>query len=628
MHLYSGSTVDFVEDATHNRIAEKVSEGFERYFRYEPPKSEVQAWRNSLHAVSDVVRHGDLLDHGIVVELQLPLSSRRLDCMLTGHDDAGKGEAVIIELKQWEHAGPSWVDDCVSTFVGGRERDVLHPSRQVGNYERYLLDVHSAFTEGEIGLQSCSYLHNLKSEDAGELVAEHHRELLQLYPLYAGDQVDALIDYLLANVGGGGGGPVLDEVLRGRYRPHKRLLDHVARMISEDPTFVLLDDQQVAFNAVLAKVRARHLADQPSVILIRGGPGTGKSVIAVNLLAELARQGLTVHHATGSRAFTEALRQRVGSRASALFKYFNSFMEAGEAEFDVLICDEAHRIREYSWNRFTPKADRKDRPQVDELISAAKVSVFFIDDMQVVRPGELGSAALIRDGARRMKADESEFTLETQFRCGGSDAYISWIENTLELNRTPDVMWNAAEEFDFDVVDSPHELEALIRARAEEGFTARMAAGFCWSWSKPNADGTLVNDVVVGDWSMPWNAKPDAGRLAPGIPKSNYWATDPGGLEQVGCIYTAQGFEYDYAGVIVGRDLVYRAREGWVGQPEYSKDGEVRRTAKGDLQRFTRLVQHTYRVLLTRGMLGCFVYFEDDATRDFFLSRIERSGDQ
>lgn len=624
MHLYSGSTVDFVEDSTRNRIADKVAAGFERYFRYKPPATEVAAWRNSLRAMASVVQHGDLLDHGIVVELQLPLSSRRLDCMVTGHDDGGQPEAVIVELKQWEHVGPSWVDDCVRTVVGGRERDVLHPSRQVGNYERYLRDVHTAFNEGDVALRSCSYLHNMRTSDATELFDERHRESLQLHPVYPGDQVDGLVDYLVANVGAGDGGPVLDEVLRGRYRPHKRLLDHVAKIIDADPTFVLLDDQQVAFNAVLAKVRARHLAVQPSVILIRGGPGTGKSVIAVRLVAELARQGLVVHHATGSRAFTEAIRKQVGRRASALFKYFNNFVDAGEAEFDVLVCDEAHRIREHSWSRFTPKGDRSDRSQVDELVSAAKVSVFFIDDLQVVRPGEVGSAALIQETAERLGADQSEFELETQFRCGGSDAYLRWVANTLGLERNPDVLWNPAEEFDFDVVDSPSELEALVRSKAKEGFTARLTAGFCWPWSDPNPDGTLVHDVVVGDWSMPWNAKPEAGRLAPGIPKSNYWATDPGGIDQVGCIYTAQGFEYDYSGVIWGRDLVYRLREGWVGQPEHSRDNLVRRGARHDPAHFTRLVQHTYRVLLTRGMLGCFVYFVDEQTRDFVLSRIER----
>jgi uncharacterized protein len=91
----------------------------------------------------------------------------------------------------------------------------------------------------------------------------------------------------------------------------------------------------------------------------------------------------------------------------------------------------------------------------------------------------------------------------------------------------------------------------------------------------------------------------------------------------VGCVYTAQGFEYDFAGVIFGRDLVWRPRQGWVGQPEYSHDTIVKRAAKSDPARFTALVKNTYRVLLTRGLRGCAVYFEDEQTRDFVLSRVE-----
>jgi hypothetical protein len=623
VHLYSGSSIDFVEDATRNRIASKLEDSFFTHFRYKPPENEVRSWQSSLRSMADALKIGSLDDQGVVVELQLPLSSRRLDCMVTGHDTGGQAEAVIVELKQWQEAAPSWVDDCVRTVVGGGERDVLHPSRQVGNYERYLLDVHTAFNTGDVALRSCSYLHNLVFDADSVLFGDAFAETLRQYPLFAGDQVDNLVDYLVGSVGGGNGAPVLDEIVHGKYRPHRRLLDYAAQMIRNEPTFVLLDEQQVAFNAVLAKVRSRGLSTDQSVLMVHGGPGTGKSVLAVNLLATLADQGYVTLHATGSRAFTENLKKTVGTRAGALFKYFNGFGNAEPETVDVLICDEAHRLRERSWSRWTPKSERTERSQVSELMEAAKVSVFFIDDLQVVRPGEVGSSDLIRDAAKDLDISLDEFQLEAQFRCGGSDSFVSWIENTLDLRRTPDVMWDAGEEFAFDVVDSPAELEALIRERSREGFTARLSAGFCWPWSKANSDGTLVNDVVIDDWSMPWNAKPEASRLAPGIPKSNYWANDPGGIDQVGCVYTAQGFEYDYAGVIFGRDLVYRPRDGWIGQPEYSKDSVVRRSVKGGSAPFAELVKHTYRVLLTRGLLGCYVYFEDEQTRDFFLSRIE-----
>jgi hypothetical protein len=623
LHLYSGMTVDFVADATRNRIAGKLKTAFFDYFRYEPSPSEVNSWQNSLRAMSDAIEVGSLEDHGIVVELQLPLSSRRLDCMLTGRDAGDRPQAVVVELKQWEHTEPSPIEDCVSVRIGGAIRDVLHPSAQVGGYHRYLMDVHTAFSEGSVGMSACAFAHNARFDPDEELWSESHQPLLDRWPLFAGDQVDEFAGFLNDQLVAGEGQPVLEQVLKGRYRPHKRLLEHTARVIRREPIYVLLDEQQVAFNHILGRVRDRQASQEQSVFLIKGGPGTGKSVIAVNLLAELSGDGFTTQHATGSKAFTENLRNVVGARAKAQFNYFNSFAGAEAQLLDAIVCDEAHRIRENSNHRFMRKEARSRRPQVEELMRAAKVSVFFIDDRQVVRPGEVGSSKLIRDSAKALGIPVFEHELETQFRCGGSDAFVGWVDNTLEIAETPFVLWDPNEEFDFQIVDTPHELEAMIRNKAVEGHSARLSAGFCWPWSEPNEGGTLVRDVVVGDWAMPWNARAESGRLAPGIPKSNYWASDPSGIEQVGCIYTAQGFEYDFAGVIFGRDLVWRPRKGWLGQPEYSHDSIVKRGASKDPSSFAALVKNTYRVLLTRGLQGCYVYFEDDQTRDFFLSRVE-----
>jgi DUF2075 family protein len=624
VHLYSGSTAEFIGDATRSILASKLEERFQQHFRYRPSRSEVVSWQNSLGRMAQLLAAGDLNDNGIVVELQLPLTSRRLDCMITGNGDFGPS-AAIVELKQWDEVRTSPVDGCVEAFLGHDWRDLLHPSEQASRYQRYLLDTHSTFSEGSVRLTSCAWLHNLVDGKASPLFDPRFATVLSLAPSFTGEQSSQLEGLLVETVGGGAGLDVLEEILRGRYRPHKRLLDHVARTVREEPSYVLLDEQQVAYAKVLGSVRSRGLDGTPAVFLIRGGPGTGKSVIAVNLVGDLARLGYSVHHATGSKAFTETLKSVVGHRAGALFNYFNSYAQAGEGEIDVLVLDEAHRIRESSVNRFTKKDARSGLPQVDELIRAAHTSVFFIDDLQVVRPGEVGSSILIREAASRLGATLVEHELEAQFRCGGSDRYVRWVTNLLELDRTPDVLWDTTEEFDLDVVDDPRELEALIRMRAAEGATARLSAGYCWPWSDPENDGTLVRDVEIGDWAMPWNAKPDSKRLAPGIPKANRWASDPGGIEQVGCVYTAQGFEYDYAGVIWGRDLVWRAREGWVGQPEFSRDGYVTRNLKSSQHPFVDLVKHTYRVLLTRGLKGCFLHIQDIETRNFVLSRIERT---
>lgn len=625
MHLYQGSTQRFIGDATQARIATLLSDRFFQEFRYRPPNSEVNAWRNSLGALAHVLQVADLTDQGILVELKLPLSSKRLDVMLTGSHPERGDSAVIVELKQWTEVWPSAIPECVTVdFGGGRLRDHLHPSKQVAQYQRYLLDTHPVFTDGGIGLASCAWLHNAQRAHLPALDAEPFQQLLATNPSFTGDQLASFEDFLARHVPGPDEGEeILARVAATAFRPHKRLLDHVANVIRDKPEYVLLDEQLVAYNAIVDRVRSAAENQGSVVFLVKGGPGTGKSVIAVNLVAELAAKGLQVLHLTGSKAFTENLRKAVGSRAGALFKYFRDTARV-EDKLDVVVLDEAHRIRTISTDRFTPAKARSGKAQIDDILEAARTAVFFIDDLQVVRPGEVGSTAMIREAAGKRGIEVCEFELVAQFRANGSDAFIGWVDNTLELARTPHVLWPSDDEFDFRIVRSVRELESKIRARAADGCTARLVAGFCWPWSDPDDAGLLVPDVQVLDWSLPWNAKADARRLAPGIPKSDFWASDPTGIDQVGCVYTAQGFEFDYVGVIVGPDLVYRPMDGgWLGQPDQSFDRVVRRGVSRD--EFTRYVKSTYRVLLTRGLRGCYVYFVDAPTRDFFLSRIDRA---
>jgi DUF2075 family protein len=620
MQLYTGSSKQFIDDTVQNRITEKLKDSFFRHFRFNPPQGEVNAWRNSLSKLCNVIQYASLMDQGIAVEYQLPLSSKRLDCMMTGHSKSNDPSAVIVELKQWEAASATDVEDCVITFVGGAQREVLHPSRQVGNYQEYLQDCHTVFSSGGVRLASCGYLHNMQYDPQGEIFSSRHAEILRKYPVYAGDQATELAEFLGGYVGGGNGQEVLSTVLKSKFRAGKKLLEHTSAVIKREKAYVLLDEQQVVFNSVLAKSKSSFHEKCKVVVLIEGGAGSGKSVIALNLLAELAEQGYNVHHATGSRAFTENIRKVVGRRASVLFKYFNNYDKAETNAIDVLIMDEAHRIRPNSFSMYTPKASRTERSQIEELVDASKVSVFFIDDLQVVRPNEVGSSSLIRETAMKFQANLYEFELDSQFRCNGSDGFVNWIDNTLDIRRTANVLWSRSDPFDFTIFDSVRDLERAIRKKAAEGYTARMMAGFCWPWSNATEEGGLVSDVEIGGWAMPWNARPESTRLAKGIPKSHYWASDPNGINQVGCVYTAQGFEFDYAGIIFGLDLRYDPKTAsWVGDKNQSHDSVVKRS--GD--KFMDLVKQTYRVLLTRGLKGCYVYFMDENTRNFFRSRME-----
>jgi len=619
MKLYAGSSVDFIADSTHNRITDKLKAAYFVTYRRDASPSEINSWRNSLRAVAQVFEIAGFRDHGVLLEYELPLTSKRLDCLITGRDELLRDNAIIVELKQWDRCDAGDGDKVV-TFVGHGNRDVLHPSVQVGQYMMYLQDGHTAFHEGDdpVGLKACSYLHNYSFALQDPILASKFEAVISEFPLFSADDVDKLTGYLRPELERGDGMHGLGRILESKYRPSKKLLDHVGGLLKGRDEYVLLDEQLVAFNRVLAEAETAYHDKRKAAIVIRGGPGTGKSVVALNLLAALSKLGLNTHYVTGSRAFTNTLRRIVGNRAAQQVKFFNSYVSAAFNDVDVMICDEAHRIRETSNNRFTRV--RSQKPQIEELFHAAKVGVFFVDDKQVVRPGEIGSAQMILDESNRQGCRIFEYKLEAQFRCNGSDGFINWVNNTLEIERTANVLWNLNDRFEFDIVESPQALEDWIKLQIQKNYTARLTAGFCWPWSKPNRDGTLVDDVALDGFRRPWNAKPDAGHLAREIPPSNLWAFDPRGVGQVGCIYTAQGFEFDYVGVIFGTDLVYRHGAGWVGNRTKSYDTVV--TRAGD--RFIDLVKNTYRVLLTRGMKGCFVYFADKETESFFKSRLER----
>jgi hypothetical protein len=310
--------------------------------------------------------------------------------------------------------------------------------------------------------------------------------------------------------------------------PSKKLLDHVAAIVEGHPSFSLLDEQLVAYNIVTSKVKELERRAGKAVVLVLGGPGTGKSVIAVRLLAELARTGRNVVHATGSKAFTTNLRAKVGRQASGFFKYFNSFTEQRPDSIDVLIADEAHRIRKTSRDRFHP---RVEQDQIFELMDAANVSVFLLDHHQVVRPGEVGTPALIREAARGYGAELYEIELRGQFRCSGSESYLGWLDSVFELGGDNDLGWR--DDYEFRICSSPSEMEALIRQKAAQGETAQLVAGFCWPWSDPDSEGALVPDVKLGDWQRPWNRRAKGSPPAARHPYT-IWATQPAGLDEIG----------------------------------------------------------------------------------------------
>jgi len=586
-----------------------------------PSPAEARSWSRSVPVLAHDPVDAGLGEVEVLLEHRLPLSSRRVDAILAGcHPSTGAPSYVVVELKQWSGADLYEDDPALVTVGGYGHQPRLHPLEQVRGYCQYLVDFLPGLQGATDSVSGVVYLHN---------AAEHSVAPLRQLPesgnarMFTGQKRAEFLDYLRSRLTSGvPGARYADEFEGFRAAPSRQLLAVAADEIRQREQFVLLDQQRLAFNLVLHATEAARARDAKTVVIVTGGPGSGKSVIALSLLGELARQGRTVIHATGSRSFTQTLRKVAGRnspRTQSLFKYFNSFMDADRNGLEVLIADEAHRIRETSANRWTSAHLRTDRPQVDELIAAARVPVFLLDEHQVVRPGEMGAVEDIEAHAKKTGLTVHKIPLDAHFRCGGSEEYLQWVVRLLGLAPGGPLDWIGDPAFSVQAADSPQEMEHLLRTKLEAGYGARIAAGYCWPWSDPRPDGSLEADVVIGDWARPWNLKGQRGTA--GAPPSALWATDPAGFGQVGCVYTAQGFEYDWNGVIIGPDLVWRDND-WAVIRSANKDPDFRSLTKVAELEFGRLIRNVYKVLLTRGMVGTVVYSPDPETRDLLQTLI------
>ncbi|WP_369358725.1 DNA/RNA helicase domain-containing protein [Streptomyces sp. cg2] len=613
MALLRRSARSLADDAAldHRQYVAALRSAYRFTYRQLPSGAEVASWHESLHALALLLVDAGLADLEMLLEYPLPMCSLRADVILAGaHPETGEPAYVVVELKQWSAATRIEDSDDLCQVPGiVPHRAQLHPVAQVRRYCEYLVDLTCELDGNEQRVTGVAFLHNAEDDAvrslltaplAGGRLFTHTRRAA--FAAFLRDRIAPDPEYRTA-----------DALLGSRTAPATRLLDAAAEEVLHRRHFTLLGAQQKAFSLVLRTLAHVHNEGdgRKEIVLVKGGPGSGKSVIALSLLGELARQGRPVAHATGSKSFTRTLQRKVTEGRSGtgkLFTYFNSFERTRGNDLDVLILDEAHRLRETS--NGAPAGSRwATRRQIDELIEAARVPVFLLDEHQVVRPGETGTAEVIEKAAADRGIIVRHVDLDAQFRCGGSRAYEAWVLQLLGLEPGGAHRWRGDANFEVRVADSPAQLEDFLRARRDEGRSARITAGFCWPWSRPGKDGTLVDDVTIGSWRRPWNISAPEG--LGGLPPSDLWATEPAGFGQIGCIYTAQGFEYDWSGVILGPDLVWRGRN-WHAVRSASRDKALNGASDAD---FTRLIKNTYKVLLTRGMAGTVLYSTDPETQ-------------
>lgn len=626
MLIYKAASEKFISDIRENKLTEIMADAFAVFYGRKPHPSEANSWQNSLSRVRDLLELSALKDVNVALEYEVPYTPYRIDCLLFGKDENHNENIVLLELKQWtEVEALEDEGNFVETYTGGASRVVPHPSEQIQKYTEYLTKLVQEFdNQPPLTLFSCAYCHNYQKKGNDGLFAPVYEPLIQNYPIYSKGDTKKLaikIKELLAN---GHGFEVYNRFMQSPISPSKKLLENVSKIINNEAVFSLLNEQLVAKNLIWSKIKKTQKGDKKAVVIVHGGPGTGKSVIALNILAEAAAKKKAVFYACKSKPFVSGLINTVGKDGEILISNLNRFIpsKVKENQVDILLIDEAHRIGKTSNHQFTPREHRTDMPQIEQLIRSAKTTVFFIDDKQNIRAQEIGSVGLIKEAAEKYGCSVDETTLESQYRCMGSNNYLKWVETTLGYHPEKKIL-SKNEIFDFKILDSPHKVYEEIKKKEEEKpNSARMVAGFCWPWSKKlDHSGELVKDVVIDDFAMPWETHDKISRPPKGYVKWYEWAYKTEGVKQIGCIYTAQGFEFDYIGVIIGDDLIYDPEEDkLIGNIAAIADPTLRRS-KYD---FDKHVKNIYRVLLTRGMKGCYVYFTNKETERYFRGRMDR----
>ena len=622
MLIYEGTKDNFLSSVEQDTIAVEIENNiYERMHRH-TAKNEFRAWENSMEYMYKVLNDQDIpSDAGIAIEYNIPQTSKRVDFLISGYGKKEDANVVLIELKQWDEleAVPGR-DGLVETYTGNAVRQVVHPSYQAWSYAMLISDYNASVQEGIVSIFPCAYLHNYRRHDQDPLDAEQYGVYLEDAPAFTRGEVTKLREFIKKSIRTGDNKELIYKIDSGRIKPSKSLQDSIAKMLKGNREFIMLDEQKVVYEEILNESRQSVQDDKKRVVIVKGGPGTGKSVVAVNLLAELTKEDQFCQYVSKNSAPRNVYRKKLKgsirkSSVDNMFKGSGIYTETANNMIDTILVDEAHRLNEKS-GMFHNMGEN----QIKEIIHAAKCSVFFIDESQRVTLQDIGRVDEIRKWAEEEKAQVTEMELVSQFRCNGSDGYLAWLDHTLEIRNTANF---DMEDIDYDIriLDSPEKMQEMIIERNRTSHNrARILAGYCWNWKKEGVNDPSVHDIKIGDFEISWNLK-----------NTTTFAIDEDSIHEAGCIHTSQGLEFDYVGVIIGDDMRY---ENGMIVTDFTKRARTDQSLKGIKKLYKEnpglankeadeIIKNTYRTLMTRGMKGCYVYCTDQRLAAYLKTCLE-----
>ncbi len=621
MLVYSGVKTDFMRDVDEDTLAPKIKQTILDKMGRNTPEAEYRSWENSMKNMFIVLSDSQIPDDsGVAIEYNIPQTAKRVDFIISGYDKDGHPAIVVIELKQWEKLKAiAGMDALVETYTGGANRTVVHPSYQAWSYAQLIKDYNATVQDEEIDVRPCAYLHNYARTDEDPIDSDWYEDYLQDAPAFTKGQNAKLREYIKKSIVKGDNKQILYQVENGKIRPSKSLQDSIGKMLKGNPEFIMIDEQKVVYEEVLRLSGLCQKDGRKRTVICQGGPGTGKTVIAVNLLSELTQKNQMVQYVSKNSAPRQVYLKKLKgtfskSSVDNMFKGSGTFYDAPENMAGTLLVDEAHRLNEKS-GLFHNQGEN----QIKELIHSSLCSVFFIDEDQRVTMDDIGSVDQIKRWAREADSQVYEMELVSQFRCNGSNGYLAWLDDVLQIRETANPTLDDI-DFDIRICDTPSEVRDLILEKNRDTNRARMLAGYCWNWNKQEANNTEYHDIKIGDFEMSWN-------LNGGEP----FAVSDTSVNEIGCIHTSQGLEFDYVGVIIGDDIRYS--NGRI-ITDFTKRASTDQSIKGlkklvkdnpeeAKKRADEIIRNTYRTLLTRGMKGCYIYCVDEELEKYLKERLK-----
>ncbi len=609
MIIYNNTLNRFRDDVTLNMMQDILLDKLRELGLSGGSPSEINSWNNSLHFMKDALDDPYFSpDCQVAIEYNIPQTSKRVDFMIMGSKE-DEDHIVIVELKQW--AKVEKVDDnCDHSIMSDLKshEPVAHPSYQAYSYKRLILDYCDDENVNDKTVKPCAYLHNLDEKYRPVIEDGIYKEWTDEAPAFLQHDVLKIRNFIKQYINlKAKDGSLLYKIEEGRLRPTKSLQDALDSMLCGNEEFHMIDEQVVAYDKIMKAIKESQKDNKKHVIIITGGPGTGKSVLAINVLARcIIDLKLNASYITKNMAprkcYANLLAKGSAKKMINLQKAIQSPWCLPNTIYnglDVGIYDEAHRMQKKPYQY-------EGNDMLEDAIKAAKVSVFFVDDDQRITTKDVYSVdSIIQYAIREDAVIHKPYELVSQFRCDGSDGYISFLNNLLEIKQTANTTFEF-NKLNVKVFDDPNELRDELRELNKINGKSRMIAGYCYDWNVKKGRGEWDIELLNG-FKAKWN-----------LEKDDHWAVNPNSFEEVGCIHTCQGMEFDYVGVFIGKDLYYEDGHVKTNRNAISKDDKtsgIRLKSTSD-EEADKLIRRTYKVLLTRGLKGCFIYCEDETLRE------------